>query len=281
MDKRPVIVLTGNDLSYKDIVAIGIGDKRIELDEKAIERCRASRDFLEESIKDKKIIYGVNTSFGPMCNKIINDREIEKLQDNLIISHAAGLGAPILPYIALGIFAVRLNTLLKGHSGVRIRLLEQIRDMINMDLAPYIPECGSVGASGDLIHLAHMSLAVIGKGNVYLKRQLVTATKAYEQTGLKPLKLSFKEGLALMNGTAAMTGISAFTLFGAHKLLNIACVNAAFAIEIFGGIDDAFDEDLHLLKPHPGQIAVSEQIKKLYKGTRNIKVDPIVKTVFH
>jgi len=270
MDKRPVIVLTGNDLSYKDIVAIGIGDKRIELDEKAIERCRASRDFLEESIKDKKIIYGVNTSFGPMCNKIINDREIEKLQDNLIISHAAGLGAPILPYIALGIFAVRLNTLLKGHSGVRIRLLEQIRDMINMDLAPYIPECGSVGASGDLIHLAHMSLAVIGKGNVYLKRQLVTATKAYEQTGLKPLKLSFKEGLALMNGTAAMTGISAFTLFGAHKLLNIACVNAAFAIEIFGGIDDAFDEDLHLLKPHPGQIAVSEQIKKLYKGTRNI-----------
>ncbi len=270
MDKRPVIVLTGNDLTYKDIVAIGIGDKRVELDEKSLDRCRASRDFLEESIKDKKIIYGVNTSFGPMCNKIINDREIEKLQDNLILSHAAGLGAPILPYIALGILVVRLNTLLKGHSGVRVRLLEQIRDYVNNDLAPYIPECGSVGASGDLIHLAHMSLAIIGKGNVYLKRQLVTATKAIEQIGLKPLKLSYKEGLALTNGTAAMTGIAAFTLFGAKKLLNIACVNAAFAIEIFGGIDDAFDEDLHLVKPHPGQISVAGQIKKLYKGTRNI-----------
>ncbi|MBU2630121.1 MAG: aromatic amino acid lyase, partial [Proteobacteria bacterium] len=164
MDKRPVIVLTGNDLSYKDIVAIGIGDKRVELDDRALEKCRKSRDFLEASIKQKKIIYGVNTSFGPMCNKIINDRDIETLQNNLIVSHSAGLGSPILPYIALGILAVRLNTLVKGHSGVRVRLLELIRDMINNDLAPYIPECGSVGASGDLIHLAHMSLAIIGKG---------------------------------------------------------------------------------------------------------------------
>jgi len=270
MDKRPVIVLTGNDLSYKDIVAIGIGDKRVELDDNALEKCRKSRAFLEESIKNKKIIYGVNTSFGPMCNKIINDREIEKLQENLIISHAAGLGAPILPYISLGILAVRLNTLVKGHSGVRVRLLELIKDMINHDLAPYIPECGSVGASGDLIHLAHMSLAIIGKGKVYLNRQLVTVSEAFEKTGLKPLKLSYKEGLALMNGTAAMTAISAFTLFGAHKLLNIACVNAAFAIEIFGGIDDAFDEDLHQVKPHPGQISVSSRIKKLYAGTQNI-----------
>lgn len=270
MDKRPVIVLTGNDLSYKDIVAIGIGDKRVELDETALEKCRASRAFLEESIKNKKIIYGVNTSFGPMCNKIINDREIETLQDNLILSHAAGLGAPILPYIAIGILVVRLNTLVKGHSGVRVRLLKMIRDMINHDVAPYIPECGSVGASGDLIHLAHMSLAIIGRGNVYLKRKLVTAKSALEQTGLVPLKLSYKEGLALMNGTAAMTAISAFTLFGANKLVNIACINAAFSIEIFGGIDDAFDEDLHAVKPHPGQIAMAAQIKKLYRGTQNI-----------
>ncbi|MBU8850114.1 MAG: aromatic amino acid ammonia-lyase [Desulfobacterales bacterium] len=270
MDKKPVIVLSGNDLTYRDIVAIGIGDKRVELDDKALEKCRKSRAFLEESIKNKKIVYGVNTSFGPMCNKIINDRQIEKLQDNLIISHSAGLGAPILPYIALAILAVRLNTLVKGHSGVRIRLLELMRDMINNDLAPYIPESGSVGASGDLIHLAHMSLAIIGKGKAYLKRQLVTAAQALKKTGLKPLKLSYKEGLALMNGTAAMTAISAFTLFGANKLLNIACVNAAFAIEIFGGIDDAFDEDLHRVKPHPGQIAVSDRIKKLYAGTQNI-----------
>ncbi|MCP3944562.1 MAG: aromatic amino acid lyase [Desulfobacteraceae bacterium] len=270
MTHRPTVILSGNDLGYKDIVAIGIGDKRIAMDEKALGRCRASRQFLEEAIKERKIIYGVNTSFGPMCNKIINDSEIETLQTNLIVSHAAGLGAPILPYIALGILAIRLNTLVKGHSGVRIVLLELMENMINKGIAPYIPECGSVGASGDLIHLAHMSLSIIGQGNVYYKNQLMTAKQAFKETGLTPLKLSYKEGLALMNGTAAMTGIAAFALFGASKLLNIACVNAAFAMEIFGGIDDAFDEDLHSVKPHPGQVAVSKTIKKLYQGTGNI-----------
>lgn len=264
------VTLTGSDLSYQDIVAIGIGDKKIDLDPEALERCRASRNFLEAAVRDKKIIYGVNTSFGPMCNKIINDSEIETLQSNLIVSHAAGLGAPIQPYIALGILAVRLNTLVKGHSGVRIRLLELMRDMVNCNIAPYIPECGSVGASGDLIHLAHMSLAILGKGEVYYKKELMPAAQALEKAGLAPLTLSFKEGLALMNGTAAMTGIAAFALFGASKLLNIACVNAAFSVEIFGGIDDAFDHDLHLVKPHPGQIAVADIIRNLYRGTGNI-----------
>ncbi len=272
MEKRPAIVLTGNDLTYKDIVSIGIGDTKVELGQSAIEKCKLSRQFLEDAIREKKIIYGVNTSFGPMCNKIINDKEIETLQNNLIISHAAGLGSPILPYIAMGILAVRLNTLVKGYSGVRIALLELMRDMINNEIAPYIPENGSVGASGDLIHLAHMSLAIIGKGNVYLKKELMPVEKAFELTGLKPLKLSYKEGLALMNGTAAMTGIAAFTLFGAEKLINIACVNAAFSIEIFGGIDDAFDQDLHLVKPHPGQVSIADTIKKLYDGTKNITV---------
>ncbi|MCG8632915.1 MAG: aromatic amino acid ammonia-lyase [Desulfobacterales bacterium] len=270
MTEPNTIMLTGNSMSFKDIVAVGIGDKKVELAPEALAKCRASRDFLESAIKEKKVIYGVNTSFGPMCNKIINDREIETLQHNLIVSHSAGLGAPILPYIAMGILAIRLNTLVKGHSGVRLRLLYMMRDMINAGIAPYIPECGSVGASGDLIHLAHMSLAIIGKGQVYYKKQLMPAVDALEKAGLAPLTLSYKEGLALMNGTAAMTGIAAFTLFGASKLLNIACVNAAFAVEIFGGIDDAFDPDLHDVKPHPGQVEIAAAIKKLYRGTGNV-----------
>jgi histidine ammonia-lyase len=270
MNHKAVIRLSGDDLTYKDIVAIGIGDQKVELTPESIERCRASREYLEKAIREKKIIYGVNTSYGPMCNKIINDRDIETLQNNLIISHAAGLGEPILPCISQAILAVRLNTLAKGYSGVRLELLELMCNMINLDFAPYIPECGSVGASGDLIHLAHMSLAIIGKGKVYLKKELMEAEEAFARTGLTPLTLSYKEGLALMNGTAAMTAIAAFTLCGAEKLYNLACVNAAFAVEIFGGIDDAFDEDLHLVKPHPGQISAAETIKKLYKGTGNI-----------
>ena len=142
--------------------------------------------------------------------------------------------------------------------------------MVNAGIAPFIPECGSVGASGDLVHLAHTALAVIGEGNVFYKKEFMPAPQAFAGAGLTPARLSYKEGIAIMNGTSAMTAIAAFALFGAKKLLRIACVNAAFSIEIFGGIDDAFDEDLHELKPHPGQKAVAGIIRRLYSGSKNI-----------
>lgn len=269
-DQRPVAVLNGNDLTVEDIVAIGVGDKKVALDPAALERCRASRRFLEEEVAAQRVIYGVNTSFGPMCNKIIEDREIETLQINLIRSHAAGLGDPLKPYIAVGVLAVRLNTLVKGYSGVRVELLEFMRDLINLGIAPYIPECGSVGASGDLIHLAHMALGIIGEGRVYYRDALRPASEVLHEVGISPMRLSFKEGIALMNGTSAMTALAAFALFGAKKLLRLSCVTGAFALEIFGGIDDAFDEDLHRVKPHPGQLGVAETIRSLYRGSGNI-----------
>ena len=270
MSQRPTVTLNGQDLTIEDIVAIGVGDKCVALEAEALERCRESRDFLEQEVAAKRIIYGVNTSFGPMCNKIIEDREIETLQVNLIRSHAAGLGDPIKPYIAIGVLVVRLNSLVKGFSGVRLELLEHVRDMINRGIAPYIPENGSVGASGDLIHLAHMALAIIGEGQVYYQGQLRPAGEVYAEVGMTPMRLSFKEGIALMNGTSAMTALAAFALFGAKKLLRLSCVTGAFALEIFGGIDDAFDEDLHRVKPHPGQLDVAETIRNLYTGSKNI-----------
>ena len=270
-----IVKLDGESLTVSQILSIGVGDLKVELASEALERCRESRAFLEEEISQGRIIYGVNTSFGPMCGKIINDDEIEVLQLNLIRSHAAGLGEPLKPYIATAVLAVRLNSLVKGFSGVRTVLLERLRDMINLGIAPYIPECGSVGASGDLVHLAHMALALIGEGRAYFRGKdgkwvLENTADALSEKGLVPLRLSFKEGIALMNGTSAMTAIAAFAVFGARKLLNLACVNAAFAIEIFGGIDDAFDEDLHAVKPHPGQIETAKIIRCLYSGSRNI-----------
>ena len=270
MAERAIVTLTGNDLTIEDIVAIGVGDKTVALDAAAIERCRASRNFLEEEVAAKRVIYGVNTSFGPMCNKIIQDSEIEALQVNLIRSHAAGLGDPLKPYVALAIMAVRLNTLVKGYSGVRLELLEFMKEMINRGIAPYIPECGSVGASGDLIHLAHLSLTMIGEGKSYYRDELRDTAELFAALGITPMRLSFKEGIALMNGTSAMTALAAFALFGANKLLRIGCVTGAFALEIFGGIDDAFDEDLHLVKPHPGQIRIAETVRMLYQGSGNI-----------
>ncbi|MHC4230205.1 MAG: aromatic amino acid lyase, partial [Planctomycetota bacterium] len=168
-DNRPTVTLNGNDLTIEDIVAIGIGDKRVALDDMALERCRRSRAFLSDEIEKKRIIYGVNTSFGPMCNKIIDENEFTTLQLNLIRSHAAGLGEPLQYYIALAALAVRLNALVKGYSAVRVKLLELLKEMINCGIAPYIPSNGSVGASGDLVHLAHMALAVIGEGKVFFR----------------------------------------------------------------------------------------------------------------
>ena len=270
MPDRPTVVLNGSDLTVEDIVAIGVGDKQVALDPAALLRCRASRTFLEAEVAARRIIYGVNTSFGPMCNKIIDDTEIEALQVNLIRSHAAGLGDPLKPYIAVAVMAVRLNTLVKGYSGVRIELLEFMKQMVNRGIAPYIPECGSVGASGDLIHLAHLSLTIIGEGKSYYEDELHDTAALFGRLGITPMTLSFKEGIALMNGTSAMTALAAFALFGAKKLVRLSCVTGAFALEIFGGIDDAFDEDLHLVKPHPGQLAVAETIRNLYTGSGNI-----------
>jgi histidine ammonia-lyase len=275
-DPRPVVVLTGEDLHIEEIVAVGRGERRVALAAEALARCRASREFLEKQVAEGRIIYGVNTSFGPMCNKIIADQEIETLQVNLIRSHAAGLGEPLRPEVARGVLVVRLNTLVKGYSGVRVRLLEFMAAMINAGLAPYIPECGSVGASGDLIHLAHMALGIIGEGDLYLGGERLTAAEGLQRAGLKPLHLSCKEGIALMNGTSAMTALAAFALAEARKLLRLSCVTGAFALEIFGGIDDAFDADLHRLKPHPGQIRVGSTIRSLYTGSRNILSRPEV-----
>jgi len=272
---KDIVVLDGNKLGIKDIVYIGVGDKGTKLDAAALKRAEASRIFLAQAVEKKKIIYGVNTSFGPMCSKIIHDDEIETLQINLIRSHAAGLGDPLKPYIAHAALAVRLNSLIKGFSGVRIELLHHLNDMINNGIAPYIPECGSVGASGDLIHLAHLALSVIGEGQAYLREKngqwnLYKTSDIYDKIKMTPMKLSFKEGIALMNGTSVMSTIAAFAAFGAAKLLNTACVSAAFGMEIFGGIDDAFDEDLHLVKPHSGQMKIAEIIRKLYAGSKNI-----------
>ncbi|MEN8126652.1 MAG: aromatic amino acid ammonia-lyase [Planctomycetota bacterium] len=264
------VVLNGYDLTIDEIVAVGVGDKHVSLDESAVKRCQQSRAFLAAEIEQKRIIYGVNTSFGPMCNKIIDDDQLSALQLNLIRSHAAGLGEPLQHYIALASLVVRLNALVKGYSGIRVEVLELLEGMINAGIAPYVPSNGSVGASGDLVHLAHMALALIGEGKVFLRGQLTDAKEALKSAGLKPVKLTFKEGIALMNGTSVMTALSAFVLFGARKLLNIGCVTAAFAMEIFGGIDDAFDEDLHRVKPHPGQVKIAEMIRNLYRGSENI-----------
>ena len=264
------VKLNGNELLLEDIIAIGNGKKLVYLDKGSLEKCKAGREFLLNQIKDGKVIYGVNSSYGSMCNKIINDEALELLQENLIRTHAAGLGEPIPHNIALAAVAVRLNSLIKGYSGVSVELLEFMRDLINNQIAPYIPTRGSVGASGDLIHLAHLALMIIGEGQVYYKGQLMKAEEAYRLTNLKPFKLGAKEGISLINGTSVMTAIAAFAVHYAKQALAVECIAAAFAIEIFNSINDFLDDTLHQVKPHLGQIKIARVLRDLIAGSKNV-----------
>lgn len=269
-EKKQAVILDGNHLSIEDIVAIGRSEKLVVLDKDALKKCAASRDFLMQQINDGKIIYGVNSSFGSMCNKIINDDSMELLQENLIRSHAAGLGEPLDPAIARAAVVVRLNSLLKGYSGVSVELLEFVAQVINLQIAPYIPTRGSVGASGDLIHLAHLALMIIGEGQVFYQGQWMKADEAYRMINLKPFKLGAKEGISLINGTSVMTAIAAFAVFSAKQALAVECIAAAFAIEIFSSITDFLDEKLHQVKPHRGQIKIAEVLSDLIAGSKNV-----------
>lgn len=269
-EPKQFVILNGNNLSLDEIIAIGTGEKLVALDEGSLEKCKAGRDFLLNQIKEGKVVYGVNSSYGSMCNKIINDEALELLQENLIRTHAAGLGEPLHHTVALAAVAIRLNSLVKGYSGVSVELLKFICEVINHQIAPYIPTRGSVGASGDLIHLAHLALMLIGEGQVYYKGQLMKAEEALSLAGLKPFKLGAKEGISIINGTSVMTAIAAFAVHCAKQGLAVECVAAAFAIEIFNSIDDFLDDTLHQFKPHSGQIKVAKILKDLVAGSSNV-----------
>ena len=269
--KNREIILDGNSLSLDDVISLADHGVKLSLSDDALSICAKSRQVLEDAIKSRKIVYGVNTSYGPMCNKIIHDDELETLQVNLLRSHSAGMGN-ILPYnIARAAFAIRLNCLVKGYSAVRVELLRFMKDVFNAGIAPVIPEQGSVGASGDLIHLAHLGLGLIGEGDLYFNGEIMPARNALEKAGLKPVKLAFKEAISIMNGTSVMSAIACFALYKTKKLFNTQMISLAFAMEIFGGLDDAFESDLHAIKPHEGQIAVAEILRNLLKGSKNIK----------
>jgi len=269
--KRYGIVLNGDSLSLDNVATIAATDAKLSLSEEALTVCAKSRKMLEDAVNSRKIVYGVNTSYGPMCNKIVRDSELEKLQVNLLHSHSAGMGA-ILPFgVARAVFAVRLNCLAKGFSGVRIELLHFMEEVFNAGIAPVIYEQGSVGASGDLVHLAHLGLGLIGEGDLYLEGEILPAKIALKKMGLEPIKLSYKEALSIMNGTSVMSAIACLALSKAKKVMNIQLLSLAFAIEIFGGLDDAFDSDLHATKKHEGQLGIAQTIEDFLAGSKNVK----------
>jgi len=277
------IELDGRRLSIQAVLDIAACKRPIRLSKAALKKVQLSADFLAKELKRGEPIYGVTTGFGSNADRLLeNSRRrarpgdelpiVAELQRNLIISHAVCVGQPLPLELVRAMLAIRINTLLQGHSGVRVVTLERLRDLLKLDLIPVVPGKGSVGASGDLAPLSHLALAVIGEGEVYENGVRVPAAEALARAGLQPLVLSFKEGLALNNGTGQMLASAILAIGRLQDLVKQADINAALALEAFCGRSAAFDERVHLLRPHPGQISAADNVRRLIDGSKLVDI---------
>ncbi len=271
MTMSNTITITGADLTISDISNFIQDDEaQVVFGEQVEFQLERSRTFLESQMKEK-IIYGVNTGFGPMASHLIGKESLTKLQYNLIHSHAVGMGQPVHHSFVLAAMLVRLNTLAKGRSGVSLELLQHLRSAINHRIIPVVPEHGSVGASGDLVQLAHIALGLIGKGQVWFRQHYVPAHKALAEVAMTSYALKPKEGLSLINGTSFMSGVAALMCADTDRLLSLATRTSALARELIGGFDDGVAERFHEFRPHPGQMAVARELRELTAGSQMVK----------
>jgi histidine ammonia-lyase len=233
----------------------------------ARERVRASRGRVEAMIEGSLPVYGVTTGFGALANTRIAAGQRLELQSSLLRSHAAGLGRFLEAEVVRAMMAIRAKTLAAGFSGVRPELVDALMAFLNAGLAPAVPEHGSMGASGDLAPLAHIGLCLIGEGLMLEDGEPVPAREALQNAGLEPFRLATKEGLALINGTDGMLAMLLLALEDLKPLLKTADVTAAMSVEALFGTDRVFREDLHLLRPHPGQLASARNIARVLSGS--------------
>jgi histidine ammonia-lyase len=263
------LILTGNSLSVADLYSAATDPTaKIALSPAARKIMQRSRDLVEEWLKNDEVIYGVTTGFGEFANVRIPFDKIEQLQTNLIKSHAAGAGDPLPPEIVRAMMILRVNALAKGFSGIRPSTVEFIVRFFNAGLIPIIPSQGSVGSSGDLVQLAHMVLAMMGYGKIMnSKFQIVHSKTALAKAKLTPLRLTAKEGLALINGTQMMTAFASLIVYESQLLVKLADIACALSVEALKGTDTAFDERIHKLRPYPGQLASARNLRLLMKGS--------------
>jgi len=243
-------------------------NKKIRLSKNSISKIKKSRKFLEESISDDSLIYGVNTGFGSLCEEQIPLKKINKLQENLIVSHACGTGDLILKDIIKIILILKINSLSLGFSGVRLSLVELLVKLYNKDIIPVVYEQGSLGASGDLAPLAHLSLPLIGKGDVYYNGKIVQSKTAFKKENIKLYNLSYKEGLALLNGTQFMSAFCAWSIIQSKKISYFSDLIASVSLEAFSCRHEPFSDLISLVRPHQGQVATSKNILKILKSSK-------------
>jgi len=260
-------------LGLQGFYNILFGEKAVVLEEQAMEKVDESYRFLEKFSKGK-VIYGVNTGFGPMAQYTIGEKDRNELQYNLIRSHASGCGQALPPLYVKSVMLARLNSLMKGYSGIHPDAVKLLAGMINAGISPRIFEHGSVGASGDLVQLAHVALAMIGEGEVDFEGRTVPAAEALKKSNLKPMQMHIREGLALMNGTSCMTGIGMINLIAARNLLAWSVMASAMINEIVASFDDHFSTELNQTKLHKGQRHVASNIREILADSKLVRRRP-------
>ena len=273
---RPVR-LDGRSLTQRTLVEVAHGAP-VDLDTDALKAVARAADFLAEQVAREEPIYGVSTGFGSNADKLLGGHPLREpgashrslhreLQDNLIVTHAVCVGEPFAPEVVRAMLCIRINTLLRGHSGIRVETLQALTAMLNAGVVPVVPQLGSVGASGDLAPLSHLAIVLLGGGEAFHQGERMPGGEALRHAGLAPVSLSYKEGLALNNGTAQMLATGVLAVHRLEDLLETADIAAAMTIDAFAGRLGAFAEAVHALRPHPGQVRSAAHVRALLAGS--------------
>ena len=267
----PTVTLDGKNLTLEAIRAIAQDGAAVGVAPQARARVKKAREFVDRQFDRGDAIYGVTTGFGRLANVQVAPADAAALQLNLVRSHAAGTGPPLSEAFVRAAGVLRASSLAAGHSGIRESTLDLLIAILNEHITPYVPMQGSVGASGDLAPLAHMTLTLLGEGDALYRGQRMPAATALARAGLQPLQLGAKEGLSLVNGTEVMTGIAALCVLRAERLLASADIIGAMSLEAFLGTDRVFDRRINDLRPHPGQSRVADNLRALLRGSEIIE----------
>ncbi len=280
-----MLELNGQSLTLADTAAVAAGASAV-LAASALPRIHQARQFVEQLLARGEVAYGINTGFGKLSEVVIPHDELRTLQLNLVRSHACGVGEPLPEPVVRAMMLHRANVLAKGFSGCRPVVIETLLAMLNAGVHPVIPSRGSVGASGDLAPLAHLALVTIGEGEATYHGERMSGGAALQRAGIAPLELEAKEGLALLNGTQAMTAVGGLAVWRALQLAQAADVIGALTLEALRGTPVAFDEKIHAVRPHAGQQASAARLRALIAGSeireshRDKAVDPRVQDAY-
>ncbi|MBY6051958.1 histidine ammonia-lyase [Cytobacillus firmus] len=262
-----MVTLNGNTLTLSEVKRVLFEGVEAAASEESMLRVKNSHEAVKRIVSEEKVIYGINTGFGKFSDVRIDQGDVEDLQLNLIRSHACGVGEPFPESVSRAMLLLRANALLKGFSGVRPVVIETLLALVNKSIHPVIPQQGSLGASGDLAPLSHLALVLMGEGEVFYKGERKPALEVLAQEGIEPVTLQAKEGLALINGTQAMTAMGVIGYLEAEKIAYQSELIAALTMEGLNGIIDAFDENIHQARGYKQQVDTARRIREYLSGS--------------